>query len=368
MEGERNYTDLSKELQKILKHLLSSPPSTCDSSSFGLPSPKLYQFSISNLTDFPSLLTHFSSHTPTLPFASTSKWAWPNPKPLLKTLFVLDRALIDAVAGGLVGAFTYVCLLPLDTIKTKMQTKGVAQIYKNTLGTIVKTFQSEGILGFYSGVFVVVVGSTTLPCITRSSKRTRIATPRLGKLQVRVACQRERCYVEGEGTCVFGYVECWGTCSSYTLFEYSSIQQSRIFEYSQETIMLQCVKGFKGIAKFSVRLARAFVLKAPLDSLVGLLRVKHDLAAKRGLVLCIKQGFIFINIHTRLQRQVNYQILVEFGKFATCRVLFLVPRPYLQLTHVEVNLLQEFCRFNHTLKIHKRNFHEGSPRLHGKNK
>ncbi|KAG4961410.1 hypothetical protein JHK87_038043 [Glycine soja] len=76
-----------------------------------------------------------------------------------------------------------------------MQTKGVAQIYKNTLGTIVKTFQSEGILGFYSGVFVVVVGSTTLPCITRSSKRTRIATPRLGKLQV------------------LGVVECLGTLS-----------------------------------------------------------------------------------------------------------------------------------------------------------
>lgn len=41
-----------------------------------------------------------------------------------------------------------------------MQTKGAAQIYKNTLDAIVKTFQSEGILGFYSGVSAVVVGST----------------------------------------------------------------------------------------------------------------------------------------------------------------------------------------------------------------
>ncbi|KAG5051188.1 hypothetical protein AAZX31_02G079500 [Glycine max] len=130
------------------------------SSSLGLPSPKPHQFSVSNLTDFPSLFTH----TPTLPFASTSKWARPtpkpNPKPLLKTLSVLDRALIGAAAGGLAGAFTYVCLLPLDAIKTKMQTKGAAQIYKNTLDAIVKTFQSEGILGFYSGVSAVVVGST----------------------------------------------------------------------------------------------------------------------------------------------------------------------------------------------------------------
>ncbi|KAG4956897.1 hypothetical protein JHK85_043277 [Glycine max] len=153
------------------------------SSSLGLPSPKPHQFSISNLTDFLSLLTHFSSHTSTLPFASTSKWARPRPKPLLKTLSVLDHVLISVVAGGLAGAFTYVYLLPLDALKTKMQTKGATQIYKNTLDAIVKTFPSEGILGFYSGVFTVIVGSTTLPHVTRSLKRTRIATPRLGKLQ-----------------------------------------------------------------------------------------------------------------------------------------------------------------------------------------
>ncbi|BAU02130.1 hypothetical protein LR48_Vigan10g121200 [Vigna angularis] len=128
------------------------------SSSLGLPSPKPHEISIStSLSDFPSLLTHFP------PFASTTsvKWPRPNPKPQpLKSLPLLDRALIGAAAGGLAGAFTYVCLLPLDTIKTKMQTKGAAQIYKNTLDAVVKTFQSSGLLGFYSGISAVIVGST----------------------------------------------------------------------------------------------------------------------------------------------------------------------------------------------------------------
>ncbi|KAK7358006.1 hypothetical protein VNO80_17305 [Phaseolus coccineus] len=127
-------------------------------SSLGLPSPKAHEISISTtLSDFPSLLTHFP------PFASTTsvKWPRPSPKPQsLKTLPLFDRALIGAAAGGLAGAFTYVCLLPLDTIKTKMQTKGAAQIYKNTLDAVVKTFQSSGLLGFYSGVSAVIVGST----------------------------------------------------------------------------------------------------------------------------------------------------------------------------------------------------------------
>lgn len=57
------------------------------------------------------------------------------------------------------GAFTYVCLLPLDTIKTRLQTKGASEIYKNTFDAVVKTFQSRGILGFYSGISAVIVGS-----------------------------------------------------------------------------------------------------------------------------------------------------------------------------------------------------------------
>ncbi|KAF2296571.1 hypothetical protein GH714_000279 [Hevea brasiliensis] len=79
----------------------------------------------------------------------------------MKNLSVLERALIGAGGGGIAGAFTYVCLHPLDTIKTKLQTKGASQIYSSTLDAIVKTFQEKGIVGFYSGVSVVIVGSTT---------------------------------------------------------------------------------------------------------------------------------------------------------------------------------------------------------------
>ncbi|KAG8378105.1 hypothetical protein BUALT_Bualt08G0103600 [Buddleja alternifolia] len=79
---------------------------------------------------------------------------------LFKNLSVLERALIGAAGGGIAGAFTYVCLLPLDAVKTKLQTKGASEIYKGTFDVIVKTFQDKGILGFYSGVSAVIVGST----------------------------------------------------------------------------------------------------------------------------------------------------------------------------------------------------------------
>lgn len=78
----------------------------------------------------------------------------------MKSLSVFERALIGAGAGGLAGAFTYVCLLPLDTVKTKLQTKGASLIYRNAFDAIVQTFQTKGILGFYSGVSAVIVGST----------------------------------------------------------------------------------------------------------------------------------------------------------------------------------------------------------------
>ncbi|KAJ0507101.1 putative mitochondrial carrier domain superfamily [Helianthus annuus] len=89
----------------------------------------------------------------------------PNSSALLKNLSVFERALIGAGAGGLAGLFTYVCLHPLDTIKTKLQTKGASKIYDNTLDAVVKTFQSKGILGFYSGVSAVIVGSTASSAI-----------------------------------------------------------------------------------------------------------------------------------------------------------------------------------------------------------
>ncbi|XP_054800088.1 protein MITOFERRINLIKE 1, chloroplastic [Prosopis cineraria] len=162
------------------------------SASLGLPSPNLCY--TSTLTDFTGLLNYFNritrfsdetnrfefrdSRIPNLTFASTSmatqthtmttsqKFLKPSsrnrPKvqTLMKNLSVFERALIGAAGGGIAGAFTYVCLHPLDTIKTKMQTKGASEIYKNAFDAIVKTFQTKGILGFYSGVSAVIVGST----------------------------------------------------------------------------------------------------------------------------------------------------------------------------------------------------------------
>ncbi|KAI3757513.1 hypothetical protein L6452_05053 [Arctium lappa] len=104
--------------------------------------------------------------TPSNPNSLTST-ARSSPKTIsiFKTLSVFERALIGAGAGGIAGAFTYVCLHPLDTIKTKLQTKGASKIYDNTFDAIFKTFQSKGILGFYSGVSAVIVGSTVSSAI-----------------------------------------------------------------------------------------------------------------------------------------------------------------------------------------------------------
>ncbi|KAJ4980717.1 hypothetical protein NE237_031554 [Protea cynaroides] len=67
---------------------------------------------------------------------------------LMRNLSVFEKALIGAAAGGIAGAFTYVCLHPLDTIETKLQTKGAAEIYKGTFDAIAKTFQTSGNYGF----------------------------------------------------------------------------------------------------------------------------------------------------------------------------------------------------------------------------
>ncbi|KFK32946.1 hypothetical protein AALP_AA6G309900 [Arabis alpina] len=156
------------------------------SKTLGLPSPNLNHCHLSN--DFNSLFTYFSDLTSVQipetkntkssrsvssnPFASVSvsegpelvKWVKPpsssETSPKMKQLSVLERALIGAGGGGIAGAFTYVCLHPLDTIKTKLQTKGASQLYSSSFDAIVKTFQEKGILGFYSGVSAVIVGST----------------------------------------------------------------------------------------------------------------------------------------------------------------------------------------------------------------
>lgn len=108
------------------------------------------ELNLKNPTKITSTTTIPTSQIPQKPTFNT----------ILKNLTLVERALIGACAGGSAGAFTYVALYPLQTIKTKLQTKGASQIYDNTLDAIVKTFKSNGVKGFYSGVSAVLVGST----------------------------------------------------------------------------------------------------------------------------------------------------------------------------------------------------------------
>ncbi|KAI5067334.1 hypothetical protein GOP47_0017862 [Adiantum capillus-veneris] len=80
-------------------------------------------------------------------------------KVMMKEISILERAQIGAGAGGIAGVITYTCLHPLDTIKTKLQTRGASNLYSGPLDVVVKTFKNQGILGFYSGISAVLVGS-----------------------------------------------------------------------------------------------------------------------------------------------------------------------------------------------------------------
>lgn len=80
-------------------------------------------------------------------------------KALMRDISVLERVQIGAEAGGIAGAITYACLHPLDTVKTKLQTRGASDLYSGPLDVVVKTFKERGILGFYSGISAVLVGS-----------------------------------------------------------------------------------------------------------------------------------------------------------------------------------------------------------------
>jgi hypothetical protein len=49
-----------------------------------------------------------------------------------------ERVCIGAVAGGIAGGFTNVVLHPIDTIKTKLQTRGAASLYSGPFDVISK--------------------------------------------------------------------------------------------------------------------------------------------------------------------------------------------------------------------------------------
>ncbi|KAD3639966.1 hypothetical protein E3N88_29189 [Mikania micrantha] len=159
--SQLDFNSLFSQLNTIF--ISSSPASSSSSSS----SCNLKYASTSISLETPHTRFDKAQSTPRNP----QNWLKPtvrgSPKTvaLLKNLSVFERALIGAGAGGIAGLFTYVCLHPLDTIKTKLQTKGASKIYDNTLDAVVKTFQTKGILGFYSGVSAVIVGSTVSSAI-----------------------------------------------------------------------------------------------------------------------------------------------------------------------------------------------------------
>ena len=51
---------------------------------------------------------------------------------------LLERAGISALAGGIAGGFTNATLHPIDTVKTKLQTRGASKLYSGPLDVVVK--------------------------------------------------------------------------------------------------------------------------------------------------------------------------------------------------------------------------------------
>lgn len=53
--------------------------------------------------------------------------------------------------GGLAGVITVYTTMPIDTVKTRMQSIEARAAYKNSLDCVVKIFKNEGIFTFWSG-------------------------------------------------------------------------------------------------------------------------------------------------------------------------------------------------------------------------
>jgi solute carrier family 25 citrate transporter 1 len=53
--------------------------------------------------------------------------------------------------GGLAGIITVYTTMPIDTVKTRMQSIEARSAYKNSLDCVVKIFKNEGIFTFWSG-------------------------------------------------------------------------------------------------------------------------------------------------------------------------------------------------------------------------
>jgi solute carrier family 25 citrate transporter 1 len=53
--------------------------------------------------------------------------------------------------GAMAGTITVYTTMPLDTIKTRMQSLGASKEYKNSFACAAKIFRDEGLLTFWSG-------------------------------------------------------------------------------------------------------------------------------------------------------------------------------------------------------------------------
>lgn len=53
--------------------------------------------------------------------------------------------------GGLAGIITVYTTMPIDTVKTRMQSIEARSAYKNSFDCVAKIFKNEGILTFWSG-------------------------------------------------------------------------------------------------------------------------------------------------------------------------------------------------------------------------
>eukprot|EP00250_Pteridium_aquilinum_P009771 c18923_g1_i1 orf=164-1348(+) len=84
---------------------------------------------------------------------------WGKSGTVLQEVTILERVSISALAGGIAGGLTNFVLHPIDTVKTKLQTRGSASIYSGPFDVISKVFTSQGVWGFYSGVQAAFVGS-----------------------------------------------------------------------------------------------------------------------------------------------------------------------------------------------------------------
>ena len=51
---------------------------------------------------------------------------------------VMERVCIGSLAGGIAGGFTNVVLHPIDTVKTKLQTRGASSLYSGPFDVISK--------------------------------------------------------------------------------------------------------------------------------------------------------------------------------------------------------------------------------------